>query len=685
MMFAQRSNPASSSGTPIPASALLWLIAAFFILLLPQWDRLPPWLLGACGLLAGWRWLVQSGRVGLPGRWLRLTVMALLIATYIVTVEGRFTVDTAASFFVIAVGLKWLETRTSRDFYVLFFILVYLATVNFLFEQGIFWTLLNLAGVALLLLGIQVLNAPGAPHVLAAGWRRLGGMFLKSLPIVLLLFLFFPRLEPLWSVPLVSDRGQTGISDTMSPGDISNLAQSSERAFRVTFADGLPPNRELYWRGLILDRFDGTTWRQWDTERPTRPGRVSVDSGLEELQDNEYDVLMDPSGQRWAFALADSRAVSENLEEERWGLFRFKRPADTPVRYRLSRDTATLLNAGLSPAFRRRFLQLPAQGNPRARALASELRATSGSDRELVARLLTRFREQPYFYTLRPPLMPDDGIDTLLFDERRGFCEHYAGATTFVLRSAGIPARVVAGYQGGDPGANNEYLIVRQYDAHAWVEAWLPGSGWTRVDPTAAIAPDRIESGLREAVADEGSFLEDDWASPQRYGDQALIRWASLQVDRLNYQWQRWVVGYQGQSQLDLMSRLPGNIGMKELGYFSAGLVAFGLLLAGLVSAWKQRGILTRDPYLRVVAQWRQLLERSGLEAPTTATPSQLADSAEARWPALRGTARAFARMVNSHYYGASAGSVEPAQRKADLARLKRILGVNRRILRKAR
>lgn len=668
------------SVTAIPSKALAWLVGSFTLLLLPQWDRLPIWLLAACGILAGWRWLAQYGRVRLPGRLLRTAIMLLLIAVYVATVSGRFTVDTAASFFVLAVGLKWLETRTSRDFYVLLFIVIYLATVNFLFHQEIHWTLVNLAGVACLLVGLQVLNAPDLPATMRSGWKRLGLLLLKTLPIVILLFVFFPRMAPLWSVPLVSGQARTGISDSMRPGDISSLAQSSERAFRVTFGGELPAYRDRYWRGLILDYLDGETWKQAGFESYRPPGKVDLDGGIGELGEAEYDVLMEPTDQRWAFGLENSRAVSGNVIEQDDDLFRFRRPADTAVRYRLARESSGRSpDEELSALEMRRYLQLPASGNPRSRDLGRSL--SEQNDAEGVVRaMLSRFRNQAYFYTLRPPAMPDNGIDSLLFDDKRGFCAHYAGATTFVLRAAGIPARIVAGYQGGEPGAGGDYLIVRQYDAHAWVEAWIEGRGWVRIDPTAAIAPDRIESGLRDAVADEGSFLEQEWASPQRYGNIPLIQWASLQVDRMNYQWQRWVVGYQGQSQMDLMSRLPGGFGMKELGYLTAAIVGTGLFFAGLVSAWQMRRGVRYDAFRKTVEGWHILCAGNGVPVRSGETPSMLAERFASARPAAADSARLFARMINSHYY-----SVSPSgSGAADLKRLRRLLNTMKKQLRRS-
>ncbi|WP_372925991.1 transglutaminaseTgpA domain-containing protein [Marinobacter sp.] len=675
----RRFRSADADASPaelVSGKALIWLIASFALLLVPQWDRLPVWLIGSCVVLAGWRWLAQSGRLRLPGKWLRSGIMLALVAIYIATVQGRFTVETASSFFVLAVGLKWLETRSVRDFYVLFFILVYLATVNFLFRQEIHWSVINLAGVVLLLVGLQVVNAPDIPGAMKAGWRRLGMMLVKTLPIVVLLFVFFPRMAPLWSVPLVSGEARTGISDSMTPGDISSLAQSSERAFRVSFGGDIPAYRDRYWRGLILDRLDGETWEQGFGRQFRRPGKVSVDGGVGELESNQYDVLMEPTDQTWAFALENSEAVSDNVKPSDEGLFRFDRPADSSVRYRMALTAAgDSEQYGAEPDNVDRYLQLPRSGNPRAREFAENLAGEYDDPEGIIRHLLDRFREQEYFYTLRPPAMPNDGIDALLFDEKRGFCAHYAGAATFVLRASGIPARVVVGYQGGDSGAGDEYLIVRQYDAHAWVEAWLPGEGWVRMDPTAAIAPQRIESGLRDAMAEEGSFLEEDWTSPQRYGDMAMLQWASLQLDRMNYHWQRWVVGYQGQSQMDLMSRLPGGIGLRELGYITAGLIGAALLLAGLITAWQYRRGESRDPFSRIVTRWHRLCDRAGVPVRHGETPSQLASRLSRAKPAAAGTATAFARMINRHYYGQDSG----AGNRRELEKMKRLLATMKR------
>ncbi|WP_322853387.1 transglutaminase domain-containing protein [Marinobacter sp. X15-166B] len=226
---------------------------------------------------------------------------------------------------------------------------------------------------------------------------------------------------------------------------------------------------------------------------------------------------------------------------------------------------------------------------------------------------------------------------------------------------------------GGEPGANDAYLIVRQYDAHAWVEAWLPGGGWVRVDPTAAISPARIESGLRDAVAEEGSFLENSWAAARLHGNLKALRWVTQQLDRMNYQWQRWVVGYQGQSQLELMSRLPGNFGLRELGYVTAGVIGVALLLAGLAAALGQKSASQRDPWRRLMQRWQHWLSLQGVTPRAGDTPGQLAKRQAQRLPDTAEQARAFARQINNHYYGGDCTG-------EDIARMKRLLRTMRKI-----
>lgn len=631
--------------------SLNWLLLGFALLLAPQWGRLPIWLSVVTCALALWVWGGRRLGIRLPGRTWRILVVIALVLMYAVTVRARFTVETASDFFVLTVALKWLELHSRRDLYVLFFILCYLGAVNFLFRSGPGWTLLDVIGILALFNALQGAQGGTLRRSMLQTWKRMGTLFLIALPMVIGLFIFFPRIGPLWSVPLVSDRSTTGFSDTVAPGDISHLAQSDQRVFRVRFAEKIPPARLRYWRGLVLEDYDGRAWRERQSFTPPGPpGKVNEEAMAGPLKPGEYEVLLEPTYQHWAFTLKNSQAVSSNVESAGDALFRFRRPVDTTVRYRMRLTDEPSTVSQLGAATRFRDTALPRDGNPRTRQWARSLRERYDTPQAFVLALLQYFRTQPFYYTLNPPKLGADPIDTLLFQTRRGFCAHYASATAYVLRSVGIPARLVVGYQGGELGADGRYLIVRQYDAHAWVEAWLAGR-WVRIDPTAAIAPSRIEHGLQSSLSDPGDFLAENWMAPSRYNDVPWIRWVNLQMDALNYRWERWVVGYQGNTQLALFGRLSHHIGQRELGWISAGLVGVFALAIALWSAWRARRERHSMGPARLFRQWRELLMRLGVASHPTETPLQIATRAHDVDPALGRVSMSFARQLNTYYY----------------------------------
>ena len=646
-------------GPALQAFSVNWLLFGFALLILPQWARLPIWLVLVTSGLAIWAWAGKRFGVRMPGRVLRILLVLVLAVIFAVTVRGRFTVEAASDFFVLTVALKWLELRSRRDLYVLFFILCYLAAVNFLFRSSPGWALLDFVGILALFNALQGSQGGYLKRGMLQTWKRMGKLFLLALPLVIGLFIFFPRISPLWSVPLVSDRGTTGFSDTVAPGDISHLAQSDRRAFRVRFGGELPPPRERYWRGLVLEDYDGRAWRERQSYSPlSPPGKVNSEAGAGPLPTDEYEVLLEPTYQRWGFALRDSVPVSSNISAMGDSLIRFRRPVDTTVRYRMKRLSVAPPPAHLTAAVRFRDTALPSGGNPKTRAWALSLRARYGTPSAVVAAVLNYFHTQPFYYTLNPPKLGADPMDTLLFQTRRGFCAHYASATAYVLRAAGIPARLVVGYQGGEVGADGRYLIVRQYDAHAWVEVWL-GGRWVRVDPTAAIAPERIEQGLQSAVSDPADFLADNWMAPSRYNNIAWVRWINLQMDAFNYRWERWVVGYQGNTQLALFGHLSRHVGKRELGWISAGLVGLFALGVALWSLWRARQERRGEGTARLFSQWRALLSKAGVASQASETPLQIARRAYDRDPALGRLSMNFARQLNSHYYDSSRGTPE--------------------------
>ena len=636
----------------IPRRCIYWLLVGYVLLIIPGLPRLPLWQLAYAVILPVWHLGMTLGWWARLGAAVRMSLVLAGVGLFFGTLSGGFNVDSVARFFVLSLSLKWLELGRRRDVYVLVFILCYLAAVNFLFQTQVLWTLVNLGGVLTLFNALQWLQAPAGGAVVAT-WRRMARLLLISAPLIVALFIFFPRVGPLWSVPLVNGPARTGLSDHIAPGDLANLVRDDSRAFRASFAGQLPPPAERYWRGLVLDRFDGERWMRSHQPGRSRPGKVLSEATAGPLAKGEYEILLEPTHQRWAFALSRSRPASDNIHATRDGLVAFPRPVESSVRYRLRR-LAGSVDAQvrvLTARERSHYLTLPTQGNPQARQWARTLAAKSPTPSALAVTLLRYFHQKPFFYTLRPPDYGANPIDELLFSRRRGFCAHYASATAFVLRAAGVPARIVVGYLGGEPSIDNSYLIIRQYDAHAWVEFWQEGVGWIRMDPTAAIAPSRVENGLRDSVADQADFLVGDWTSTQRYRDLPGVNWLNLQIDRINYQWQRWVVGYEGKTQLQLFSHWGKGIGLRELGLYSAGLIGVAALLGVLLVQGRQWRRSARDPYRRLLVQWYALLQGQGLAVAPTQTPLQAAALCSPLGPAFKARAETFARLISNHYY----------------------------------
>lgn len=436
-------------------------------------------------------------------------------------------------------SLKMIEVRRERDIEQVLLIAFFLIALALVHRQSIGWALV----MALTLwLAITALVAAVDP-ALRQPWRKAGFALLLAFPLLLTLFLLLPKLPPLWQMPATS-RALSGLSETVSPGDISELANSSELAFRVTFAGGPPPTSERYFPVMRQEYFDGRSWqlsaevKAWQRAVPTREGVPGALSDVP-LPTGSYEVIAEPQRHRWAFALASPLVLDGPVLLTPLATLYRQGRGEVAIRYRVSGLQAEQ-DATLSS--RQRNLQLPVAGNPRARAFALDLRERYPGRDAMVAALLATFRREPYAYTLTPPPLGDDGVDEFLFDTRRGFCGHYAMATAFVLRSAGIPARLVTGYLGGEWNPSGNYLAVHQFDAHAWVEYLDETGRWRRIDPTAVVAPERIEGGITQALNEE--FTAADPLALQRYRNWALLnqlRWWGSNID---YQWSRWVLGH---------------------------------------------------------------------------------------------------------------------------------------------
>ncbi|MDR6235921.1 transglutaminase TgpA family protein [Pseudomonas oryzihabitans] len=655
---------------PIPRIALIWLLVAQALVILPHLTHLPPWVGLLWAFCAGWRVLLFRMKVRAPTR-IEKGGLLLLTMGGIWLSRGSFIgLDAGAVLLLVTFALKLIEMHSRRDALVVIYLGFFAVVIAYLFEDGLLAALYSLLPVTALvaaLIGLQQSALASRP---LATLKVAGALLLQAVPLMLLLFLVFPRIGPLWSLPQPGDQARTGLGESMAPGEIAQLSQSAERVFRVSFDGERPAQRDLYWRATTYEHFDGTRWSvdpdtAWSPEPAWTPRGPSL----------EYQVIMEPSGRPWLYGLDVARSDQRDVRLASDFHLQRRRPVDQALLYRATSWPQALREPGrLSASSQRRALQLSNGGEPRTRAWVAQLKARYPAPEALAGAILAYFRQQPFVYTLQPLTASVDAIDAFLFDNRRGFCAHYAGAMTFALRVAGIPARVVAGYQGGEFNAAGGYLLVRQFDAHAWVEYWLPERGWVSVDPTAQVAPKRIERGLQEALAAQGAaneFLADNPFAADRYRNLAWLTSLRLGWDRINYGWQRWVLNYEGDTQGELFKRLLGENSLQRLGLLLAGLVlaVLGMMALLVLKPWQRQ----RDPLLARFAQFERLLARQGVIRHSGEPAGRFAQRAIVALPAARAEIAAFAEEFQAQRY---------AGRRPDPAALKRALQQLRRGLR---
>ena len=555
----------------IPRNSLAWLLVAQAAVIAPHGLRLPLAIVLLCLICGLWRVMVYQGRWSYPGRWAKVLIVFLGI-NGVGWGYGTFLgLDPWVGLLVTAFVLKLLEMHNKRDAYIVILLAYFVSLTEFLYQQSIPYTIYMFFVVTMITAALIGLNQTRS-HVRPFMTFKLASvLLLQSVPLMIVLFVLFPRLPPLWTVPLQMTTARSGISDTMTPGNIALLTQSDELAFRATFEGEVPPVRRLYWRALVLSEFDGKTWsrdspgsrRNW-MRAGNPPPRWA--SGIERFGNTvRYTIIMEPTQRRWMFGLTIPRPLDlDNVGLVREFYFTSLKDISQRLRYEVESDLDYRLDGELSDPLRKRYTALPFNNNPRSRRLATDMRGRVDSDLEYVTAVLRMFNEQAFVYTLKPPTLGQDTVDDFLLKTRRGFCEHFAGSFTFMMRAAGIPARVVVGYQGGEYNRIGDYVAVHQFDAHAWTEIWRPDFGWIRVDPTSAVAPERIERGLEDAL--ESEFLSDVGLSWLKYRQTLWITELRLQVSAIAHYWDSWVVGYTPDMQMSLLTRYLGEVDRKRLG-----------------------------------------------------------------------------------------------------------------------
>jgi len=609
----------------MPRSLLHWLAAAVLVAAIPHVTYLPLW---ASALVPA----AVALRLGLrhpPGRWILVPLVLATFAAVLVQFHSIAGATAGGTFFAAMVALKFLEARDLRDAGLLVCLSYFLATSIFLTSQAIAMAAYVLGSVTLTTVALITLADPsGPPPSLRA--RKAALLLLQSLPIMLVLFLLFPRLPgPLWGFGNDPSAARTGLSDTMAPGSITQLVRSSDVAFRVQFDDQAPPPGRRYWRGPVLWHFDGRTWSRGDPAVRT----LAPPADIGDVR--RYTIIIQPHDHRWVFGL--------DLPLDRGGSTR-RAPGynllagsriESVRRYRLESALQYRLETNLAPGRRQRALQLPADAAPRARQLAQRWRAAGGGPRAVVHRALAWFGANGFAYTLSPPALSGDPVDDFLFGTRAGFCEHYASAFVVLMRAAGIPARVVTGYLGGETDTLGGYMIVRQSDAHAWAEVWLDGAGWVRVDPTGAVSRARIETGVASVRGADASL---SYLSRSGTG---WLRDVALAWDSVDHAWNRLVLGYGP----ELQHRFLENVGLGGFGRYALAVVTMAVTGLALAAVWllALRGGPRPDPITRAWARARSRLVRAGIVPAPAEGPHALAARVARERPDL---AAPFGRIV---------------------------------------
>ena len=583
---------------------LAWTTGCFALAVLANLASLPVWVLIIACSAGGVRLGLSFFGRGAPPKSLTLLAAGFALTLVLLRFHTFNGITAGTSLLCLMGGLKLLETRSSRDIHVIVMIVYFMALAALLRSES-FWLLTYLLGVCWLATATLMELTVAEP---GPGWR--GGLrssarlLLQALPLTLFLWLLFPRLtEPLWAVGDDSGAATSGLSDTMDPGDLSELVLSDDIAFRVQFTTGAPRPGERYWRGPVLEEFNGRTWRRSDrgTKRNEAPAQLPVTPPA-----YSYTIGLEPYHQRWIYAL--DRPVRWDLAGAHLsdaGVLERSEAVSQPLDIQMTSSAGALNPATLDTYGRQRELRLPPDSNPRTAALARRLQAEHPDPGDYVSAVLAMLHNEAYFYTLTPPRLGENPVDDFLFDSKRGFCGHYASAFTVLMRAAGLPARVVTGYLGGSENPYGGYWIVRQSDAHAWVEVWI-GGAWRRIDPTAAIASARVET--RRQKEGGGAIL-----GVTVRGGRSWIADVALRVDALRQIWRQRILQFDQSAQQSLLQHL--DIPLPDASKLAL-LVGVAISLAFGWLSWQGRREFSprsRDRVVRAYAALCRRLEKAGL------------------------------------------------------------------------
>ncbi len=615
----------------IPGNSLYWLVGGLVLSTLPHSLRIPFWIMPIFLALCAWKLYIASQKSLTEKEFSTTKVFVFILMIVGVagiyhhfgTLLGR---RAGVSLLAFLAGFKIFEIKQERDFYVSCFLGYFLVITNFLYTQTIGTAIYMACTVLVMTLSLVLFNDTQGKLSAKTSAKIAAALLLQSIPVMLVLFFLFPRISgPLWGMPDDAHSGQTGINDEMSPGSISQLIQSNKVAFRADFQNTKPEQSQLYWRGPVLLHTDGTTWSRGKSEYH---GAISLQTLSEPVS---YTITLEPHNKEWLYAL-DMPGQNPGLEiGQSWMTSDFQLLTRNPVTRRIRYDMTSYPEYKITELHDDELkiaIQLPKQQHNRTKELVHQWQKEGLSKDQIINRALRLFNEDNFYYTLRPPLLEIDRVDEFLFETKQGFCEHYASAFAVMMRAAGIPARIVLGYQGGEYNPVGDYFVVHQRNAHAWTEIWRQKQGWVRIDPTAAVSPLRIIEGIESALPN------DILGMPLIFSQSTLARklWQRLshRWDAVNNQWNQWVINYGQERQREFL----GQFGLEDINWSSMIflIMAFTAVIL-LYLVFMQLRIVPRnnDPIKHLYIRFCKKLSRCGIHHHAYEGPVDFARRASAQ------------------------------------------------------
>lgn len=635
-----------------------WLLIVCQIMnVVPLVLELSLWMLAILSLCITWQILVVKKITDQPNKIFigLLSISGCLLLAFFGRELGLLS--TMIHLVTLSYVLKAFEQRKRADFYQITLLGLFVVTASLIFQQSLYYAL---AIVIIIIINFTLMASVFSSSLsFSNNLKHSAKIFVQSIPVTVFLFIVFPKLSPLWEVPAAKS-AKTGLSNSVKVGDIANLALSDELAFRVTFEGNTPRYSNMYWRAIVMEHFDGNSW-ETKLDRSAFNNQkfnetVTYETDGEVLN---YQVIVSPTYQKWLFGLDVARINKKNttginvLHRQDYSLYSTK-PITQNTSYSVTSYPQSSLALNITDYSYNKNVYFPENSNPRLVNEAKLLRKRFNNDEDLIKNVLSTFNTDTYHYTLNPPELNNNSLDQFYFETKSGFCEHFASSFTFLMRAAGIPSRLVTGYMGGEYNPEGGYYSVYQKEAHAWSEVWLKGKGWVRVDPTAAINPERVERGFSERLLQEQLNFSDNTFSLHRFRDNAWLNEFRLKLEALDYNWTRWVIGYTADKQnkilQDLMNNITSlkNIKWETIAYY---LSIFIVIIAAWFAIKKVKASNQSRNIEELYQQTIKLLASKGLEKPAGMTAQSYMLLVNKKFPNIALTFAKYTQIYNMLEY----------------------------------